>query len=51
MFFILYNGYVSMNMIDWCLTPTLTVVCGSFWCVDKIQNGGCWHGNQGAIFF
>ena len=24
-FFILYNGYVSMNMIDWCLTPTLTV--------------------------
>ena len=38
MFFILYNDYVSMNMIDWCLTPTLTVVCGSFWCVDKIQN-------------
>ena len=24
-FLILYNGYVSMNMIDWCLTPTLTV--------------------------
>jgi hypothetical protein len=21
---------------------------GSFWRVDKIQNGGCCHGNQGA---
>jgi hypothetical protein len=28
-----------------------TVVCGSFWRVDKIQNGGRCHGNQGAIFF
>jgi hypothetical protein len=27
------------------------VVCGSFWRVDKIQNGGRCHGNQGAIFF
>jgi hypothetical protein len=23
-------------------------VCGSFWRVDKIQNGGRCHGNQGA---
>ena len=28
-----------------------TVVCGSFWRVDEIQNGGRCHGNQGAIFF
>jgi hypothetical protein len=26
-----------------------TVVHGSFWGVDKIQNGGRCHGNQGAI--
>jgi hypothetical protein len=25
-----------------------TVVCGSFWGVDQIQNGGRCHGNQGA---
>ena len=25
-----------------------TVVCGSFWGVEKIQNGGHCHGNQGA---
>jgi hypothetical protein len=25
-----------------------TVVCGSLWRVEKIQNGGCCHGNQGA---
>jgi hypothetical protein len=24
-----------------------TVVCGSFWGVEKIQNGGRCHGNQG----
>jgi hypothetical protein len=25
-----------------------TVVCGSFWRVEQIQNGGRGHGNQGA---
>jgi hypothetical protein len=25
-----------------------TVVCGSFWGVEQIQNGGRCHGNQGA---
>jgi hypothetical protein len=25
-----------------------TVVCGSFWGLKKIQNGGRCHGNQGA---
>jgi hypothetical protein len=25
-----------------------TVVCGSFWRVEQIQNGGRCHGNQGA---
>jgi hypothetical protein len=25
-----------------------TVVCGSFWGVEKIQNGGRSHGNQGT---
>jgi hypothetical protein len=27
---------------------SFTVVCASFWKVEKIQNGGCCHGNQGA---
>jgi hypothetical protein len=26
-------------------------VCGSFWGLKKIQNGGRCHGNQGAIVF
>jgi hypothetical protein len=25
-----------------------TVVCGSFWGVEQIQNGGRCHGNQGT---
>jgi hypothetical protein len=25
-----------------------TVVCGSFWGIEKIQNGGRCHGNQGT---
>jgi hypothetical protein len=25
-----------------------TVVCGSFWGLKKIQNGGLCHGNQGT---
>jgi hypothetical protein len=36
------------HQTSWNIVGIFTVVCGSFWRVDKIQNGGCCHGNQGA---
>jgi hypothetical protein len=36
-------GFLSSNFVG-----ISTVVCGSFWGVEKIQNGGRCHGNQGT---
>jgi hypothetical protein len=38
----------SFHQTSWNFVGISTVVCGSFWRVEKIQNGGCCHGNQGA---
>jgi hypothetical protein len=36
------------HQTSWNIVGIFTVVCGSFWRVDKIQNGGRCHGNQSA---
>jgi hypothetical protein len=33
------------HQTSWNIVGIFTIVCGSFWCVDKIQNGGRCHGN------
>jgi hypothetical protein len=33
-------------LTSWNIVGIFTVVCGSFWRVDKIENGGRCHGNQ-----
>jgi hypothetical protein len=38
----------SFHQTSWNFIGISTVVCGSFWGVDKIQNGDRCHGNQGA---
>ena len=38
----------SFHQTSWNFVGISTVVCGSFWGVEKIQNGGRCHGNQGA---
>jgi hypothetical protein len=38
----------SFHQTSWNFVEISTVVCGSFWGVEKIQNGGHCHGNQGA---
>ena len=38
----------SFHQTSWNFVGISTVVCGSFWGVEKIQNEGCCHGNQGA---
>jgi hypothetical protein len=40
-----YPLFGSCIMIDF--VGISTVVCGSFWGVEQIQNGGHCHGNQG----
>jgi hypothetical protein len=34
------------HQTSWNIVGIFTVVCGSFWRVDKIENGGRCHGNQ-----
>jgi hypothetical protein len=38
----------SYHQTSWNFVGISTVVCGSFWGVEKNQNGGRCHGNQGA---
>ena len=38
----------SFHQTSWNFVGISTVVCGSFWGVENIQNGGRCHGNQGA---
>ena len=38
----------SFHQTSWSFVGISTVVCGSFWRVEQIQNGGRCHGNQGA---
>ena len=38
----------SFHQTSWNFVGISTVVCGSFWGVEQIQNEGCCHGNQGA---
>jgi hypothetical protein len=50
----LKRGDLKKNSIfhqtSWNIVGIFTIVCGSFWCVDKIQNGGRCHGNQGLSY-
>jgi hypothetical protein len=41
----------SFHQTSWTFVGISTVVCGSFWRVEKIQNNGRCHGNQGAKKF
>ena len=38
----------SFHQTSWNSVGISTVVCGSHWGIDTIQNGGRFHGNQGA---
>jgi hypothetical protein len=38
----------SFYQTSWNFVGISTVACGSFWGVEKIQNDGRCHGNQGA---
>ena len=38
----------SYHQTSWNFVGISTIVCGSFWRVEQIQNGGRCHGNQGA---
>jgi hypothetical protein len=42
------NFFDFFHQTSWNIVGISTVVCGSFWRVDNIQNGGRCHGNQGA---
>jgi hypothetical protein len=38
----------SFHQTSWNFVRISTIVCAKFWGLNKIQNGGCCHGNQGA---
>jgi hypothetical protein len=42
----LLANQISPKSEDLCILGISTVVCGSFWGVEQIQNGGRYHGNQ-----